>query len=87
MSTQATDGTWHSLEGDLLGPSGNLGDPKTIALIGAMLGLLAVALIDIKRRPESQIRGSKRMWTTLSFVNWVIGPVAYFIFGRRRQRS
>ena len=87
MSTRVTDGTWHSLEGDLLGPSGSLGDPKTIAMIGGMLGLLAVTLIDIKRRPASQIRGSKRLWTTLSFINWVIGPVAYFIVGRRRQRS
>ncbi len=87
MATRATDGTWHSLEGDFIGPSGNLGDPKTVALIGGMLGLLAVALIDINRRPASQIRGSKGMWTTVSILNWVIGPIAYFIFGRRRQRS
>ena len=87
MATGATDGTWHSLEGDLVGPTGNLGDPKTIAVIGAMLGLLAVALIDIRRRPADQIRGSKRMWTTLSMLNWVLGPAAYFIFGRRRPSS
>lgn len=82
-----TDGTWHSLEGDLLSPSGSLADPKTIAAIGAMLGLLAVTLIDIKRRPASKIRGSKQMWTALSFINWVLGPVAYFIFGRRHSES
>ena len=86
MTTRATDGTWHSLEGELVRPSGDLRDPKTIAVIGAMLGLLAVALIDIKRRPASQIRGSKGMWTTVSILNWVIGPIAYFTFGRRRQR-
>jgi hypothetical protein len=87
MSTRATDGTWHSLEGDLIGPSGNLNDPKVIAYFAAVLGLLAVTLIDIKRRPASQIRGPKQLWTTLSLVNWLIGPIAYFIFGRRRQRS
>jgi hypothetical protein len=87
MSTQATDGTWHSLEGGLVAPSGELSDPKTVAVIAGMLGLLAVALFDIKRRPASQIRGSKGMWVALSLINWVIGPVAYFIFGRRRQRS
>ncbi len=45
--------------------------------------LLAAALVDIKRRPASQIKGSKRMWSALAFVN-IVGPVAYFAFGRRR---
>jgi ACR3 family arsenite efflux pump ArsB len=85
MGTRVAEGTWHSLEGDLLAPSGSLADPKTIAVIGAMLGLLAVALIDIKRRPASQIRGSKKMWASLSIINWVIGPVAYFVIGRQRS--
>ena len=48
--------------------------------------LLAAALIDIKRRPADQIKGSKRMWTSLAFVN-IVGPLAYFIFGRRRAAS
>ena len=47
--------------------------------------LLAATLIDLKRRPADQIRGSKRMWRALAFIN-VIGPIAYFTFGRRRQR-
>ena len=61
-----------------------LTDPASIAFIAATLGLLAAALADIKRRPATQIRGSKRMWIALSFINWVLGPLAYFIFGRRR---
>jgi len=47
----------------------------------AHLTLLVAALRDIRRRPADQIRGSKRLWTMISFVNWV-GPIAYFMFGR-----
>jgi len=48
--------------------------------------LLVATLIDIKRRPAGQIKGSKQMWTALAFVN-IVGPIAYFTVGRRRQRS
>ncbi len=48
--------------------------------------LLAATLVDIKSRPAEQIRGSKRMWTALAFIN-IIGPIAYFTFGRRRERD
>jgi hypothetical protein len=47
------------------------------------VALLIAALADIWRRPEEQIRGSKRLWTAAAFVNF-IGPVSYFVFGRRR---
>lgn len=50
------------------------------------LSMLAAALIDIRRRPQDQIRGPKRLWVGLAFVNFV-GPAAYFTFGRRRQRE
>jgi len=45
--------------------------------------LLAAALWDIRQRSEEEIVGSKRMWTAVAFVNF-IGPIAYFIFGRKR---
>ena len=50
------------------------------------LALLAATLVDIKRRPADQIKGSKRMWTALAFVN-IVGPISYFAFGRRRSAS
>jgi ACR3 family arsenite efflux pump ArsB len=90
MSMRVVEGTWHRGLGSAGADGaagGDLGDPVTIGLIGAMLGVLAVALVDIKRRPADQIRGPKQLWTTLSLINWVIGPVAYFIFGRRRRHS
>ena len=46
--------------------------------------LLVATLIDIKRRPADQIKGSKRMWTAAAFIN-IVGPLAYFAFGRRRS--
>jgi hypothetical protein len=44
--------------------------------------LKAAMLIDLKRRPASQVRGSKWLWTPLALVNFV-GPVSYFAIGRR----
>jgi hypothetical protein len=55
-----------------------------IVFAGAVqLGLLAAALADLRRRPATEIRGTKGLWAAVSLVNYV-GPLAYFIFGRRR---
>jgi hypothetical protein len=63
-------------------------DRGAIATAAVAEVVLAVAaLIDIKHRPASQIRGSKRMWrTALAFPNLVV-PISYFAFGRRRRRA
>jgi hypothetical protein len=56
---------------------------KQIIAAGVVQNALLVdALIDIRRRPASQINGSKRLWVLLSFVNF-LGPIAYFIAGRK----
>jgi Phospholipase_D-nuclease N-terminal len=52
----------------------------------AEVSLLAAALFDIKRRPASEIRGPKRLWAVLAFLNFV-GPMSYFAFGRRQPGS
>ena len=65
---------------------GDLSQRQRSAVIGAgavQIGLLVAALADLSRRRPDQLRGSKAMWTALSFVNFV-GPLAYFRFGRRR---
>lgn len=54
-----------------------------VLVVIAQVGLLVAALADIRRRPAEQINGSKRMWAGLAFVNFV-GPIAYFLFGRKR---
>jgi hypothetical protein len=53
-------------------------------------GILKVAaLIDIKRRPPSQIRGPKWIWAGAVAVVSSAGvvPISYFVFGRRQPRS
>jgi hypothetical protein len=45
--------------------------------------LLTMALWNMWHRPAETIRGDRRLWTLVSFVSFV-GPIAYFLFGRRR---
>ena len=52
-------------------------------LVALQLGLLAAALIDLRRRPARKVRGDKRLWVAASFVNY-LGPLAYFTYGRKR---
>jgi hypothetical protein len=47
------------------------------------LGLLAVALVDIWRRRASEIRGNKKVWVAVAFINFV-GPISFFLVGRKR---
>jgi hypothetical protein len=49
--------------------------------------LKTAVLIDIRHRPASQIRGSKRMWIVAAvLVNSAgVGSLSYFAFGRRRH--
>lgn len=61
-------------------------------IIAAAIGeavLKTAVLIDIRRRPASQIRGSKRMWIIAAvLVNSAgVGSLSYFAFGRRRPGS
>ncbi len=47
--------------------------------------LLAAAVRDLRRRPAEQVRGPKPLWLVVSAVNYLgLGPMAYFLFGRRR---
>jgi hypothetical protein len=49
--------------------------------------LRVAALIDIKRRPASQIRGRKPVWAAAIAIISSAGvlPISYFVFGRRPQ--
>jgi hypothetical protein len=49
-------------------------------------GLKTAALVDIKRRPAAEIRGSKWLWaaTVLVVNSFGLAPLSYFVLGRRR---
>jgi Polyketide cyclase / dehydrase and lipid transport/Phospholipase_D-nuclease N-terminal len=57
---------------------------RSIVAAGVVQVLLTItALVDLRRRPADQVRGPKQLWAAAAFVNFV-GPLAYFLFGRRR---
>lgn len=56
-----------------------------LAAAAAELSLKVAALVDMSRRPASQIRGPKFAWRAAMAVN-TLGPVAYFTIGRKRIR-
>jgi Phospholipase_D-nuclease N-terminal len=62
-----------------------LSERQRALLVGAAaaeLSLKIAALVDIARRPASQIRGPKVLWRAAMAVN-LLGPLSYFLFGRR----
>ena len=68
----------------------NLSKRTRVLLITAAVAdgaLRVAALIDIQRRPASQIRGRKWVWATaLALVNSAgVVPASYFVFGQRRE--
>ena len=60
---------------------------RLLIAAAAAEGILKVAaLIDLKRRPATQIRGPKWLWATAVTVISSAGvlPISYFVFGRRQ---
>ena len=57
------------------------------AVLEAVLKILA--LVDLRRRPVREVNGSKKAWAAAVTVVNSLGavPVAYFLFGRRVDRS
>jgi hypothetical protein len=57
-------------------------------LAGAVFeGILKIAaLVDLRRRPASEVRGPKSLWASSIAVISSAGvlPLSYFLFGRRR---
>ena len=57
-----------------------------IAAAVAETTLKAAVLVDLRRRPASQVRGSRRLWAASMLVNSAgLLPLSYFVFGRRKQ--
>ena len=58
----------------------------TVLASMVQIALLAAALWDIHHRPDEQVKGKKAVWTGVSFINFA-GPIAYFLFGRKRPAA
>ena len=64
------------------------GRRRFLIVAAAAEGILKLAaLVDIRRRPASQIRGPKWLWASAVTVVSSAGvlPLSYFIFGRRQS--
>jgi hypothetical protein len=73
----ATSNQWSKLSGPTR---------RFIIVAGVAEGILKVAaLVDMRRRPASQIRGPKWLWAAVVAVVGSAGliPISYFVFGRR----
>lgn len=46
------------------------------------IALTAYALIDLARRPATEVRGPKFLWAVTCFVQ-PVGPISYLMLGRR----
>ncbi len=57
--------------------------PQAIARSIINLAFLIWAVRDIRRRSADEIKGNRKFWLAAAFVT-PIGPIAYFIFGRKR---
>ncbi len=57
---------------------------KVATVVGGIVqfSLLVAALYDLQKRPAERVKGSKKLWRGLVFINWV-GPISYFVVGRR----
>lgn len=61
---------------------------RALIIVGAtvQLGLQALALRDLRKRPAGQVKGPKKAWAVASFINFV-GPIAYLTVGRKKSTS
>jgi hypothetical protein len=59
--------------------------PFLVPILVLQLGLLIFALIDLIRRPAGGVNGPKWLWIIMIVVINIIGPIAYFLIGRREE--
>ena len=55
----------------------------TVVAGAVQFALAAAAWADLAKRPAKRVNGPKGVWAAALGVNF-IGPIAYFIWGRRR---
>lgn len=62
------------------------GTQRRLVVLAAtvQVSLQLAALRDLRRRGPDQVNGPRWAWAGATFVN-LLGPCAYFAFGRRRR--
>ncbi|QDB79996.1 PLDc_N domain-containing protein [Georgenia sp. 311] len=65
---------------DMSGPQRGV----AIAMGSVQLALAVSAWADLATRPKAEVNGKKGIWALVIAVNWV-GPVAYFVKGRKKS--
>jgi hypothetical protein len=59
------------------------GQKMAMIVLGTIqFGLLVAALWDLAHRTADEVRGDRRLWAGIVFINW-FGPLAYFTIGRK----
>ena len=75
--------TKHSTSKHMKWSEMSAGQKAVVLVVGTVqLALAAAAWRDLATRPAEQVNGPKGLWTVIIAVNW-IGPIAYFLRGRR----
>ncbi len=59
--------------------------PLLVPVVLVEIGLLIFALLDLVKRPEDSLRGSKTMWLFIVALVSIIGPLIYFTLGRKDE--
>lgn len=57
--------------------------PIVAPVLAIQLILIIVALVDLIRRDPEQVKGSKWIWAPVILFISLLGPIIYFIAGRR----
>jgi len=56
-----------------------------IIVLGTIqIGLTLATVWDVSRREQEAIRGPKKLWYWLAFIDW-LGPFAYYYVGRKQR--
>lgn len=58
-----------------------------LPLAALELILLVVALVDLVRREPERVNGSKVVWGLIIVLITTIGPICYFILGRKERED
>ncbi|OQA21664.1 MAG: Negative regulatory protein YxlE [Chloroflexi bacterium ADurb.Bin360] len=59
--------------------------PLLVPVVLIEIGLLIFALLDLIKRPQEELRGSKTMWLFIVVLVNIIGPIIYFTLGRKDE--